>query len=269
VGKPRWGRIAVAGGAAAAALVIATSGWPESHDRPAASGSASGIDAGELPHAPRPAFAPGRPVPLRRGGTVFRWAPVLRPVTARRAPSAASRAVARLDRLTPEHTTNLVLVVDRRPTPEASWVRVRLPVLPSNRTAWVPRRDLGGYHFVHSHLVVDLARLEARLLLDGRAIFRAPVGVGLPQWPTPRGRFYIRDELTDFASPFYGPLAFGTSARSAVLTDWPDGGFVGIHGTDRPDLIPGRVSHGCIRLRNPDIRRLARLMPVGTPLTIE
>ncbi|CAA9524883.1 MAG: Protein erfK/srfK precursor, partial [uncultured Solirubrobacteraceae bacterium] len=46
------------------------------------------------------------------------------------------------------------------------------------------------------------------------------------------------------------------------------GGFVGIHGTDRPDLIPGRVSHGCIRMRNPDILRLGRLMPVGTPVVI-
>jgi lipoprotein-anchoring transpeptidase ErfK/SrfK len=61
----------------------------------------------------------------------------------------------------------------------------------------------------------------------------------------------------------------GTNARSAVLTDWPGGGFIGIHGTDRPDLVPGRISHGCIRLRNGDILRLDRLMPVGTPVTIE
>ena len=66
----------------------------------------------------------------------------------------------------------------------------------------------------------------------------------------------------------YGPIAFGTSARSAVLTDWPGGGFVGVHGTNEPQLIPGRVSHGCIRLRNPDILHLARLLPVGTPVTI-
>jgi lipoprotein-anchoring transpeptidase ErfK/SrfK len=74
--------------------------------------------------------------------------------------------------------------------------------------------------------------------------------------------------LTRYRSPFYGPLAFGTSARSSVLTDWPGGGFIGIHGTDAPELIPGRVSHGCIRLRNDDILRLGRLMPVGTPVTI-
>ena len=47
------------------------------------------------------------------------------------------------------------------------------------------------------------------------------------------------------------------------------GGFVGIHGTNRPDLIPGRVSHGCIRMRNRDILRLSRLTPVGTPVTIQ
>ena len=60
----------------------------------------------------------------------------------------------------------------------------------------------------------------------------------------------------------------GRARRSPTLTDWPAGGFVGIHRTDRPDLLPGRVSHGCIRLRNADILRLARLMPVGTPVTV-
>jgi len=58
------------------------------------------------------------------------------------------------------------------------------------------------------------------------------------------------------------------NARSRVLTDWPAGGYIGIHGTDQPDLIPGRISHGCIRLRNKDLLRLNRLLPVGTPITI-
>jgi lipoprotein-anchoring transpeptidase ErfK/SrfK len=92
--------------------------------------------------------------------------------------------------------------------------------------------------------------------------------VGQPSWPTPRGEFYIRNQLYGFGNPVYGPIAFGTSARSAILTDWPGGGFIGLHGTNQPSLLPGRVSHGCIRLRNGDILRLARLMPVGTPLTV-
>ena len=148
------------------------------------------------------------------------------------------------------------------------WTRVRLPVLPNNTTGWVPRSALGGLSMVRTRLVVDLERLTATLYRAGKRIFRAGIGVGTRQWPTPRGEFYIRNRLASYSSPFYGPVAFGTSARSEVLTDWPAGGFVGIHGTNRPELLPGRVSHGCIRLRNQDILRLARLLPVGTPLTI-
>jgi lipoprotein-anchoring transpeptidase ErfK/SrfK len=122
---------------------------------------------------------------------------------------------------------------------------------------------------VHTHLVVDRERFKATLLYDGRSIFTAPIGIGKAEWPTPTGEFYVRDRLNGFGDPFYGPIAFGTSARSAVLTDWPDGGFIGIHGTNEPQLIPGAISHGCIRMRNRDIIRLARLMPVGTPLTIQ
>jgi len=55
---------------------------------------------------------------------------------------------------------------------------------------------------------------------------------------------------------------------SAGLSDWPGGGVIGVHGTDEPGLIPGRVSHGCVRLRNGDVNRLRRLMGLGTPILI-
>jgi L,D-transpeptidase catalytic domain/GW (Gly-Tryp) dipeptide domain len=225
--------------------------------------------AAELPNPERPAFAVGKPIRLARGNPPARFAPVVRPLVARRKPSPNATAVVQVSRETPEGTTNIVLVLGTRTTDRGQWVRVRLPVLPNGQTGWVPRRALGGYRFVDTRLVVDRERFTATLFSDGRAVFRAPVGVGRPEWPTPSGEFYIRDKLSGFGNPFYGPIAYGTSARSAVLTDWPGGGFVGIHGTNEPELIPGRISHGCIRMRNNDILRLARLMPVGTPLTIE
>lgn len=43
---------------------------------------------------------------------------------------------------------------------------------------------------------------------------------------------------------------------------------MGIHGTNQPNLVPGRPSHGCVRMRNNKIIRLARLMPIGTPVEI-
>lgn len=247
---------------------------PSSSDGGEAEAAAAAPDrsGGALPGVPdpvEPAFVPPKPKALAGVRHVSRFSPVRRAVTARAEPDLVSRAVAVLAARTPEGTRNIVLVLGRERAPDGSlWLRVRLPVLPNNTVAWVPRDALGGYGAVRTRLVVDLQRLTATLYRSGRPILAADVGVGRKEWPTPRGEFYIRNRLTKYANPFYGPIAFGTSARSDVLTDWPAGGFVGIHGTNRPDLLPGRVSHGCIRLRNEDILRLARLMRVGTPVTI-
>jgi lipoprotein-anchoring transpeptidase ErfK/SrfK len=223
---------------------------------------------GGLPASPDPALEVPAPAPLERDPHLWMWSVVERPARALSAPGRGRR-VGRLRTRTPEGTDNLVLLRRRaRDARGRVWVEARLPVLPNGTVGWVPRDALGGYRLVRTHLVVNLRRFSATLERDGRPVFRAPVGVGLPRWPTPRGRFYIRNKLVRYRSTFYGPLAFGTSARSAALTDWPDGGFVGVHGTGRPELVPGRISHGCIRMRNRDIRRLGRLMPVGTPVTI-
>jgi len=218
------------------------------------------------PDIPHPHLAMPAVDPLPRVKT-WRWAQVLRRAAARARPGG--RMIARLRTRTPEHTVNIVLVTATRIHHGRLWVRVRLPVLPNGTQGWVPRSALSGYTFVDTHLVISLRRRRLVLLRGGRTVFHAPVGIGAPHTPTPRGQFYIRDRLRGYASAFYGPIAFGTSARSAVLTEWPAGGYIGIHGTNAPGRIPGRPSHGCIRMRNRDIRRLARMLPVGTPVTIE
>jgi lipoprotein-anchoring transpeptidase ErfK/SrfK len=201
--------------------------------------------------------------------TTSRWAFVERRVAARRQPRWRSRWIKVLRDYTSDFTPELVLVLREVIKPNGQvWLKVRLPMRPNNRTGWVPRSTLGRFKLVHTHLYVNRAAQRATLYRDGKQVFTTRVGVGQRKWPTPRGNFYIRDRLTGFHNAAYGPLAFGTSARSPVLTDWPGGGFVGIHGTDAPGLIPGYISHGCIRLRNAAILQLARLMPVGTPLTI-
>jgi hypothetical protein len=255
-------------GAIAAAVVVAFVSFSSPSATASRSPAALEPSASLLPSPIQPAFKPGSPVRLRDRAT-SRWAPVRRPVLARQRPSLTAPAIAALDTRTPEGTSNIVLVLGTaRDEAGRLWVRVRLPVLPNNTTGWVRRSALGGYSFTTTRLVVELDRFRATLYRNGRRVFSADVGVGEPAWPTPTGHFYVRNKLSGFGNPFYGPLAFGTSARSAVLTDWPSGGFVGIHGTNQPELLPGAVSHGCIRMRNRDILRLADLMPVGTPVTI-
>jgi lipoprotein-anchoring transpeptidase ErfK/SrfK len=149
-----------------------------------------------------------------------------------------------------------------------TWVRVRLAILPNSALGWVPRRSLGRLRIVRTRLFVSRGGLRATLYRRGRKIFSAPIGIGQSRWPTPRGDFYSREVLTGYNMPVYGPIAIGISARSPVLTDWPGGGFIGIHGTNQPGILPGRVSHGCIRMRNAAIIRLRRLMPLGTPVQV-
>ena len=214
--------------------------------------------------SPRLALDVPRPrllTPQRDGVTL--WAPVRRALDLRDAPSAAGRVTAALAAFTPERTANIVVIAGPTRGEDVLWV----PVRAAGGAGWAPRDALGGYEAVRTRLLVDTEALTATLLRANHVVFRARIGVGTAAAPTPKGSFYIRNRLTRYRSAFYGPVAFGTSARS-VLTDWPAGGFVGIHGTSRPELLPGRVSHGCIRLLNADILELARLMPVGTPVEI-
>jgi L,D-transpeptidase catalytic domain len=232
--------------------------------------TSASADLARLPATPAPALKIGRPEQLSSGRYLSRWTVVRGPTVAHAKPSASSAAVADLATRAPEGTPNLLTVLRVRTGADGKlWVEVRLPLLPNGRVGWVRRVSLGPYQTVDTHLVVDRARLRVTLYREGQIVFNAPAGIGTEAWPTPAGEFTVRSVLTRYASPFYGPVSFGTTARSAVLTDWPASGFVGIHGTNAPQLLPGRVSHGCIRLSNRDILRLAQLMPVGTPVTIQ
>lgn len=255
--------------AAIVALVVQLFRVTEGNEAPGA-GSAALLNraAAELPDPRTPAFRVGQPELLDRHEARARFAPVMRRVVARVAPLRDAEPVTTLERRTEDGTANIVLVLREATQQNESWIQVSLAALPNGQTGWVPRSSLGGYGFVRTRLVVDRATLTATLFENDKPIFEAPVGIGTAEAPTPAGEFYVRLKLAGFDDPFYGPIAFGTSARSAVLTDWPGGGYIGIHGTHAPDLIPGRVSHGCVRLRNQDILTLSRLMPVGTPLTI-
>ena len=149
------------------------------------------------------------------------------------------------------------------------WEHVYLPIRPDGATGWVKDRFVS--------LALDSYSLQVRLRKhvlilrnEGRVAARFPAAVGRSVLPTPTGRYYLV-ELLKQPDPngLYGPYAFGTSAFSRVLYHFGGGrGQIGIHGTDEKGSIGHSVSHGCIRLRNRDIVRLAHLLPLGTPITI-
>jgi hypothetical protein len=231
-----------------------------------------------------PAAAAGKP-PLRPAGdesplgderlsnerTLTRWAHTNLLGRIRARPSTASRAVGKLRWNTEDGVPEVYVVLQSRlDGKERAWLQIRIPGRPNGRKGWVREEQLSNLKTIRTHLTIDRRRLKATLRKNGRRIWSSRIGVGKPGTPTPRGRFWIRERLANLGgSPIYGPWAFGTSAYSDTLTDWPGGGVVGIHGTNQPELIPGRPSHGCIRVPNWNISRLAKLMPVGTPILIK
>jgi len=201
--------------------------------------------------------------------TLTRWAHAERFGRIRARPSQRSRSVARLRAHTEDGYPEVYVVLRRWVSEKGrTWVKVRIPMRPNGRTGWVYESSLGPLYSVRTQLVINRRRLRATLYRSGRRIWRSPVGIGARGTPTPAGRFWIRERIR-VRNPrgLYGPWAFGTSAYSR-LTDWPGGGVVGVHGTNQPELIPGRPSHGCVRVPNRAVRRLARLMPIGTPVRI-
>jgi lipoprotein-anchoring transpeptidase ErfK/SrfK len=198
------------------------------------------------------------------------FAYVNRAEVARAEPSPTAKKVAKLTVKTPEKTDDLVFVLERQEVDGEEWLKVRLPVRPNNTTGWVPATALSDLQPVNTWLRISTKTFKATLVKNGKTVFTARIGVGQSQWPTPKGEFYVRAKLKGYGGKgsFYGPLAYLTSATSDTLTDWPGGGLVGVHGTTLPNLIPGRISHGCVRMKNADILKLEKLMAVGTPITI-
>ena len=206
---------------------------------------------------------------LQKLGKESYFAYVEKAVPAKQDPDTTSKTVGKLKLKTGEGTDDLVLVLARTTdSQDRVWLKVRLPIRPNGTTGWVQENALSELQPVDSWIKVSTKINKITVIKAGKRVFSASVGVGQPQWPTPKGEFYIRAKLTNFGDPFYGPIAFVTSATSDTLTDWPGGGIVGIHGTSLPNLIPGKISHGCVRMKNKDILKLDKLVEVGTPITI-
>jgi hypothetical protein len=150
----------------------------------------------------------------------------------------------------------------------AAWYRVLVPLKPNGTTGYVRARAV-NLRLVRSEIVIDLSARRLTVYVRGRPVLGTTVAIGAPSTPTPLGRFYVNQRFRE-ADPNgpYGWAAIGISAFSEVLTGWPQGGPVAIHGTNRPSLLGLPISNGCIRVSNEAIQRIWRLAPTGTPVLI-
>jgi lipoprotein-anchoring transpeptidase ErfK/SrfK len=127
-------------------------------------------------------------------------------------------------------------------------------------------------------ITIDRGAFKLRLFKNLKLSKSYGVAVGMPDYPTPTGRFSIANKAVNPAwtapnSPWAGAYAnetvAGGSAENPLKARWMGiVNGVGIHGTGAPGSIGSRASHGCIRMTVPDVVDLYPRVPVGTPVLI-
>jgi L,D-transpeptidase ErfK/SrfK len=132
-------------------------------------------------------------------------------------------------------------------------------------------------------IVLNVAQRMLFVFENGEPVRAFPIAVGMPDWPTPRGRFAVLGKEID---PVWDvPVSIQQEmARKGkpILTTVPPGPGnplgnrwlalsaqnVGIHGTNQPSSIYRFTTHGCIRLHPDDMLELFDLVDVGASVEI-
>ena len=149
------------------------------------------------------------------------------------------------------------------------WLKVMLPIRPNGSSGWI-RREMVDLSVSDWAAKVDLSDHVISIRRGGETFGEWRIGLGQQETPTPTGEYYMT-ELLKPRKPdtVYGAYVFVLSGFSEKLTRFAGGnGELGLHGTNDLSGLGRDVSHGCIRMRDGAITKLAKRLPLGTPITI-
>jgi L,D-transpeptidase ErfK/SrfK len=126
-----------------------------------------------------------------------------------------------------------------------------------------------------THLVLKLKERKVYVYQDKKVITQFQVAVGKKGWETPTGRFQVKEMLRDpvWKSPWTGQVASpgpNSPLGERWIGFWSDGkNSIGFHGTPAENSLGRAASHGCVRMRNRDVKVLFDLVQVGTPVIVQ
>ncbi|MEA5502530.1 L,D-transpeptidase [Halotia wernerae UHCC 0503] len=125
-----------------------------------------------------------------------------------------------------------------------------------------------------TQVVVDLSDRRTYVYAGDIVTASYPIAVGKQGWETPTGSFPVRHKQHDpiWRHPITGKV-FPAGADSPLgerwIGFWSDGrNEIGFHGTPDIHLLGTAISHGCLRMRNADVRLLYEQVKVGTLVTV-
>jgi lipoprotein-anchoring transpeptidase ErfK/SrfK len=127
-------------------------------------------------------------------------------------------------------------------------------------------------------IIVDRAAFELTLYKNLKPVKTYGIAVGQVGLETPAGLYNIQNKAidpawsvpnSDWAGDLAGTVVPGGTPQNPLKARWMgiyDG--AGIHGTDAEGSIGTAASHGCIRMRIPEVVELYDQVPVGAPVYI-
>jgi lipoprotein-anchoring transpeptidase ErfK/SrfK len=125
-----------------------------------------------------------------------------------------------------------------------------------------------------THVVVDLSDRRVYVYRQDQVIASYPTGIGKKGWETPTGTFEIHNMRRNpvWRHPITGkvfPAGVDSPLGDRWIGFWSDGhNKIGFHGTPDDSLVGSAVSHGCLRMRTPDVRMLYQQVRVGTKVEV-
>lgn len=105
---------------------------------------------------------------------------------------------------------------------------------------------------------IDGGRSLLHCFIQGHLVESYPIALGSPHSPTPCGYWHVVAREVD-PGELFGTRWLGLSV--------PFGAY-GIHGTDNPEAIGKKATHGCIYMLNTDIETIFASTPINTPVLI-
>jgi hypothetical protein len=158
------------------------------------------------------------------------------------------------------------------------------PILPGKTATAHPSPSLNDplYRFLGDsrerqngfEILINLPSFQLFLYQNGQLLHRYPIAIGKEVSPSVLVTTLITNKVEnptyyppDWAKKGLKPIPPGP--RNPVGSRWlglAQKGY-GIHGTNNPSSIGSAASAGCIRMHNQDVEHLAKIVPVGTPVT--
>ncbi|GAB3480321.1 L,D-transpeptidase-like protein [Amycolatopsis cihanbeyliensis] len=151
---------------------------------------------------------------------------------------------------------------------QGDWAQILLPSRPNTSAGWVHVPEGSVESANNDYIVhVDLAAYQLRITKDDEQMGEWTVGIGKPEYPTPKGRAFIIASIAETENT-YSPIVLPLSSHSESHETFGGGpGTVGIHTWPDDSFVGKANSDGCIRVPKEALDKLVEL-PLGTIVSI-